>query len=158
MIGRAHIAAEAIRHRALLEAALGYEGSGLYTFRDVVDYLLSGRVHLWSDTKAAVVTCIHELPQGKSCTIWLAGGDLDQCLDIETKIVEYAREQGCKVVEIHGRPGWSRVLKERGYRAPKVTLCKRIDYAPAAEPLPSPGDRVAAPVEPAAGAPTPEEV
>lgn len=158
MIGRAHIAAEAIRHRALLEAALEVEGSGLYTFRDVVDYLLSGRVHLWPGTKAAVVTCIHELPQGKSCTIWLAGGDLDECLEIEKTITEYAREQGCKVVEIHGRAGWARVLKDRGYQAPKVSLCKRIDYAPAAEPLPSPGDRVAAPVEPAAGAPTPEEV
>jgi hypothetical protein len=155
MIGRAHIAAEAIRHRALLEAALDVEGSGLYTFRDVVDYLLAGRVHLWTDTKAAVVTCIHEMPRGKSCTIWLAGGDLDQCLAIEERIAEYAREQGCKVIEIHGRSGWVRVLRARGYGPAKVSLCRNIDSAAAAEPLPR--DQVTALVEPAAAAPTTEE-
>lgn len=156
MIGRAHIASEAIRHRALIEAALERSGQDLYTFRDVVDYLLSGRAVLWSDTEAVVVACIHTMPQGKSCSVWLAGGDLAQCDAIAPLVIDYARASGCKVVEIHGRPGWQRVLQKHGPITRSASLSMRIDYAAAAEPLPR--DRDAAPIEPAAAAPIQEEV
>lgn len=113
-------------NRRWIEAALAREHHGLCTLRDVLEMLLTGRAHLWSDTKACIVTTIHEYPQGKVWVLWLAGGDLESVLKLGDEMYGAAEAAGCRVVEIHGRRGWERVLRSRGFKAEKVLLSKDL--------------------------------
>lgn len=100
----------------LIERALAEEGTGLHTLHDVLDYLLTDRALLWSDTRAAIVTQMYQQPQGKALLVWLAAGDLDQIVAMaENAIRPYAQREGAKVVQIIGRKGWVRALRKRGY-------------------------------------------
>lgn len=116
----------------LIQRALDEDGTDLYTLRDVLDYLLTDRALLWSDTRAAVVTCMHQMPQGKSLTLWLGAGDLDSIIALVIEQIRpYAIREGAKVVEINGRPGWVRALKKAGFpfTTRSVLLFKREDFA-----------------------------
>lgn len=130
MIGRAHIAEEAMKHREKLQLALD-DDFNFYTFRDVVDLLLTGQATLWSDTDSAAVTIVQHHPRGKAYILWLAAGDLSQIMRMEPLIFCHARELGCKTVELHGRPGWAKALKKSGYTKEKVSmrtqLVKRVE-------------------------------
>ena len=81
----------------------------------------SGDFQLFMRKNSAAVTCAF----GNSLRIGLAGGDLDELLDIEKDICDYARSQGFDSLEIIGRPGWERVLD--GYRRTAVLLRKELD-------------------------------
>lgn len=99
-----------------VERALAEEGTGLYTIHDVLDYLLTDRALLWSDTRAAIVTCMHRCPRGKLLSLWLASGDLEQLISLAAdQIRPYAEREGATVIEINGRPGWKRELRKRGF-------------------------------------------
>ena len=71
------------------------------------------------DAAAAVCTVM-----GRVMRIGLAGGELAALKEIETQIVEFAREKGCSAVEIIGRPGWERALNN--YKRTAVLLRKDI--------------------------------
>ena len=81
----------------------------------------SGDFQLFMSENSAAVTC----PFGKSLRIGLAGGDLNELLDIEKDICDYARSHGFDSLEIIGRPGWERVLD--GYRRTAILLRKELD-------------------------------
>ena len=81
----------------------------------------SGDFQLFMSKNSAAVTCAF----GNSLRIGLAGGDLDELLDIEKDICDYARSQGFDSLEIIGRPGWERVLD--GYRRTAILLRKELD-------------------------------
>jgi hypothetical protein len=90
--------------------------------KDVESGLLSGEFMLFRSPNSLAVTCAY----GKSLRIGLAGGDLEELLDIEEKICSYARINGFTSVEIIGRPGWERMLD--GYRRTAVLLRKELGY------------------------------
>lgn len=117
-------------NRRWIEAALAREHHGLCTLRDVLEMLLSGRAHLWSDTEACVVTTINTYPQGKVWVVWLAGGKLESVLKLSEGFHRAALAHDCRVVEIHGRRGWERVLRSRGFKAEKVLLSRDIPPLP----------------------------
>ena len=127
MIGRAHIARSLLEHPCLpqIEEALA-RGNGMHSMQDVLDSLLAGQTQLWTDTRALAITCVHTWPRGKSCALWLAGGDLEQILAFEPDIIEFAKSQGCTVLEVYGRSGWAKMLRERGYGERSVNLQKSI--------------------------------
>lgn len=89
---------------------------------DVESGLLSGEFMLFQGSKSAAVTCAY----GKSLRVGLAGGDLDELIEIEEDICSYARENGYRCVEIVGRPGWERVLND--YTRTAVLLRKELGY------------------------------
>ena len=90
--------------------------------KDVESGLLSGEFMLFRSPNSLAVTCAY----GKSLRIGLAGGDLEELLDIEEEICSYARTNGFTRVEIIGRPGWERMLY--GYRRTAVLLRKELGY------------------------------
>ena len=65
---------------------------------------------LWAGSKAAFVSEVRQYPQWKALNLWLAGGDLKSLLAAEPAIVEMARANDCKFIEIAGRRGWLRAL------------------------------------------------
>lgn len=106
-----------------LEAALGY-ADGTHTVDDVRAAIEGGKAQFWPGEKSAVVTEILTFPRKKVCHYWLAGGDLDELLDMEPSIETWAKAIGCESMTIAGRPGWHRALK--GYRKAFTTLSKGI--------------------------------
>lgn len=55
---------------------------------------------------------------------WLAGGDLDEILQLVPELEEYAKYSYCHRVMVSGRRGWLKVLD--GYREHGVKLSKDL--------------------------------
>lgn len=117
------LSAEFIRCAAWLEAALERSREGL-TLYDVAKRIATGEAQFWPCKKSAFVTSIRQEPKRRVCVVWLAGGDLEELQFWEPRLCEWARENGCSVVEIIGRTGWKRALE--GYDMTAVVLTKEI--------------------------------
>ena len=104
-----------------IEDALEYAG-GSHTLQDVMLAVAEGKAQFFPLDKSAIVTEIVDYPQKAMCRIWLAGGDLDELLEAEAAIAAWAKTLGCSGMEIIGRRGWSRQLKD--YRQSAVVLMK----------------------------------
>ena len=105
-----------------IEDALEYAG-GSHTLQDVMLAVSEGKAQFFPLERSAIVTEIVDYPQKAMCRIWLAGGDdLDELMQAEVAISEWAKTQGCDGMEIIGRRGWSRKLKD--YHQSAVVLIK----------------------------------
>jgi hypothetical protein len=109
------------RCRRYIEDALEYAG-GSHTIDDVWDAVCEGKAQFFPLDKSAIVTEVVDYPQKAMCRIWLAGGDLDELMEAEAAIAAWAKTLGCSGMEIIGRRGWSRQLKD--YRQTAVVLMK----------------------------------
>lgn len=99
--------------------ALEY-GGNTHTVDELFSLILDGRAHLWVGDDCAAVTEIISYPRFHSLRFWLATGDLEGLIKLEEQISDWAGRNNIKRVEFAGgRPGFSRVLKNKGYR----TLC-----------------------------------
>ncbi len=106
-----------------IDAALGYTG-GSHTSVDVLDAIKNGQAQFFPLANSVIVTEIIDYPQMSVCRIWLAGGEMEELLEAEKKIAEWARGLGCSGMEIIGRKGWERQLAD--YKASSVVLTKEI--------------------------------
>ena len=73
---------------------------------------------------SAIVTEIVDYPKKSVCRIWLAGGDLDELIEAEKGIAQWAKSIGCHGLEIIGRKGWQRKMTD--YRFNSVVLVKEL--------------------------------
>lgn len=103
-----------------LERAL----DGTYAIQDVWTDVWAGRAQFWPLERSAAVTRIHDYPQASVLRIWLAGGEMDDLLANMWRLEEFARETGCKAIELEGRKGWERVMPD--FRLVSVTLRRDI--------------------------------
>jgi hypothetical protein len=100
---------------------------------DIYNLVSSGEWVLWiamiPETKeitTTVITSFIYYPQITNLRIVLLSGDNeDWSMGIEI-LEDFARANQCHDVEILGRKGWERTLKDRGYEFQNVTLSKRI--------------------------------
>jgi len=106
-----------------VEAALEYAGNS-HTALDVLDAIRSGKAQFFPYENSVIVTEIVDYPQKTSCRIWLAGGDMDELMEAEKEVAEWARGLGCSSMEIIGRKGWERQLNE--YQATATLLMKEL--------------------------------
>jgi hypothetical protein len=111
----------------LLMPAIAWSGDARP--EDVEAELNAGRAQLWIATDGvphvAVVTRLRSTEAGLVCEIWLTGGrDRRAWLHFIAVIEAAARERGCIKIEIVGRRGWSRVLRD--YRQTAVVLEKLL--------------------------------
>ena len=99
-------------------------------FEDVQGDVLGGNAYLWAATEdgkilAVAVTQISRDAKGRLCTIVACGGHgwprFGHLIDVLEK---YARDEGCRAVEVCGRPGWARLLN---YRTTRIVLRKELD-------------------------------
>ena len=89
---------------------------------DVYYLVLNNEAALFVGKKSAVVTQEIILPVGRQLHFWLAGGDLEELVDIEADVRAAAREKGIKRFSIVGRKGWRNKLP--GYREAGILLTK----------------------------------
>lgn len=95
-----------------------------YDLADVLERLVKGDAHLWTDPEAAVVTEIGVYPKRKVLRCWLATGAYEGIRRIEARAIPWAKQYGCTAIEIIGRLGWRRRLKDYAERV--VTMTKEL--------------------------------
>jgi len=102
-----------------------------YTAQDVLNSLINGKMQLWiswsrkkKKVEAAIVTEIVDYPQKRACRYFLAGGDNMKSWfkKMKNEIEQWAKLNKCHRIELVGRKGWSRWLKD--YMPKHIVLVK----------------------------------
>lgn len=108
-----------------IEAALKYAG-GTHTPDDILKGIISGQFQFWGGRRSVIITQIIKFPQMNVCRIFLAGGDKHELVEeMEPDVCKWAVDAGCKRIEVAGRSGWERVLKD--YDRLAVCLVKELN-------------------------------
>ena len=108
-------------NRKHIEAALEHGGS-THTFEDVARMIYEGRLQIWPAERGCAVTEIIVYPRKKVLHCFLAGGELDQILDMIDSAIAWGKTQGCESLTLSGRLGWQRVLDKHGFKPVMVTM------------------------------------
>jgi hypothetical protein len=116
---------EIVRCRPWIEAALARSG-GTHHFDDIVRGIYAGHFQFWPAENGCAVTEIITYPRKKVFHVFLAGGQMEQIVDMDASATEFARQNGCSAMSIAGRRGWSRVLQDNGWVETFTTLSKEL--------------------------------
>ena len=120
-----------------IKSALAY--SGQLTDSDFVyDLAKEGKFQVWviwdknqkkTNDKyfGVVVTEIIKRKHGKVCHVYIVTGrQMSKWQHLISRVEEFAKDEGCKMMELIARPGWQRVLKIFDYKRTHVVLEKQI--------------------------------
>lgn len=114
------------------EEALGYSG-GLLDLEDVKQAVASRDMQLWviHDGKGPVAACVTEIrrwPRASVLTVLLLGGEQmhSWVAALDDTLTRFAQSQGCKGLDCYGRKGWSKALRNLGWRERVVMCAKEI--------------------------------
>ena len=114
--------------RGRIQSAI--EQTGLSDFGEVEKDILRGGQLLWlawngEAIEAAATTQLTRIGDRKVCTLTACAGEhRERWLPLFGTIEAYAKAEGCAVMRVFGRKGWSRVLD--GYRVEHVVLEKEL--------------------------------
>ena len=73
--------------------------------------------------KCVCITEIKQYPKYKVCGCKITtGSSFKKWVDFMDFVMEWAKQEGCRKMEIHTRPGWERVLKSKGFFKTHVQL------------------------------------
>jgi hypothetical protein len=98
-----------------IQAALSYAHDS-HTFDDIVDMVLTGRLHFYKASEEAfIIMEVQRYPQHNVYHCFLAGGDLEDILETHPVLELNAKKLDCIYTSVAGRRGWERVLKKRGW-------------------------------------------
>lgn len=114
------------RCKPWIEAALVY-CNGTHEWDDIVAGIASSKMQLWAAPRGCIVTEIVVYPRKKVINIFLAGGELDQIMDMEHDIGQWAKSHGCTGGMMTGRLGWKKPLTENGWKLQHVSFHKEIE-------------------------------
>jgi len=94
-----------------IERAL--ERGSIWNIEDIYDGLKESTFQLWAwkddGIEAVLITC---LVKDKYCVmLTMAGSKMYEWIKFLPIVENWARQNGCKEMMVHGRKGWSRVLK-----------------------------------------------
>jgi len=107
-------------------------GPAVMTLIDIWHALQRRDMQLWAasvDGKpiAVAVTQILNWPRATCCEIFLvAGNHLENFVQFERVISDWAEAEGCDYLQITGRAGWERVLDSAGWERSAVLLTKGL--------------------------------
>lgn len=102
------------------------------SLEDMYNKVVEGEWHLWVATDqdeiyAVAITAFIYYPRSTNLRMIFVSGDGENW-PVALKVFEhFALVNDCHEVEILGRKGWERVLRDRGYELKSVTLRKRIN-------------------------------
>ena len=113
------------RCRPWIEAALEY-CNGTHEFEDVCQSVAAGRMQLWPAERGCIVTEIVVYPRKKVLNVFLAGGELDQILDMYEAVKSWALSHACETATMTGRFGWKKPLLAEGWKPLYATYKKDL--------------------------------
>ena len=114
-----------------LITALEY-GLGEYSIEDIKNSCISKDMQLWvkigKEAKGAFVTKIAKYPQKNLLVVILLGGDEFQEWRDEADAVlnAFGKQHNCEYVELFGRKGWGKMLKDIDYKEVTRLFAKEI--------------------------------
>jgi hypothetical protein len=103
---------------------------GSYSSYDILEYIKQNRMQLWiswnDGIEASFVTEVCDYPQMRVLRWVLAGGsNMESWLDLVTsKVEDWAKRNNCQRLEIVGRKGWTKVLRD--YEPQAVYFVKEL--------------------------------
>jgi len=103
---------------------------GSYSSYDILEYIKQNRMQLWiswnDGIEASFVTEVCDYPQLRVLRWVLAGGsNMESWLDLVTsKVEDWAKRNNCQRLEIVGRKGWTKVLRD--YEPQAVYFVKEL--------------------------------
>jgi hypothetical protein len=103
------------RCKPWIKDALKYS-NGTHEFEDIVLGIAEGRMQLWAAPRGCIVTEIVIYPRKKLLNLFLAGGKLDQLIDMNDDITAWAKSHDCVGGTITGRLGWKKALAPLGWK------------------------------------------
>lgn len=114
----------------LLYDALEGNNGEITTF-DCYEGIKAKRLQLWlvydGSIRAAVVTELAIYPRKKVCRVLqLSGKGMDEWLHLTSVIEAWAKENGARGMELVGRKGWERHMKQHGYGFEYLVLSKEL--------------------------------
>lgn len=108
----------------LIESALKYQDE--HDLDSIKREIFLKQAQLWEGEKSVIVTQIEEYPKIKKCRIWIAAGDMVELVEKMLPAVEkWAKKENCYAIGVVGRKGWSRVLLDKGYEEPRLTILEK---------------------------------
>lgn len=114
------------RSRPYMVTALE-ESGGEYTVDDVLSEVQQDHAIFYPAKLGAIVFKVIRYPRKRMLRIWLAGGDMESCLDTMLEASDYyAEKHECDGIEVVGRRGWEKVLKPHGFSHKRVMLIKEL--------------------------------
>tara|TARA_R110000764_G_scaffold213377_2_gene299765 strand:+ start:651 stop:1067 length:417 start_codon:yes stop_codon:yes gene_type:complete len=116
----------------LVEQACNTNGG--YNAKHILEFLEAGLMQLWmavdKDTNAVLCCCVTEIrqyPNFKVCDLRITTGEqFERWYNYMDRICEWAKSSGCAKMEIFARPGWERILKEKGFKKTHVQIEKLL--------------------------------
>lgn len=96
-------------HREVLLEAIGHT-HGTHTEDDVLAMILAGKLTLWANDGAAMVTEFVDYPRLRAVNVFICGGAIEPMWAVETQVIEDAKAKGCTRITGGGRKGWTRAL------------------------------------------------
>jgi len=74
-----------------------------------------------------VVTEIIKRKHGKVCHVYIVTGrQMSKWQHLISRVEEFAKDEGCKMMELIARPGWQKVYNNYGYKKTHIVLEKQI--------------------------------
>ena len=115
--------------KGLIQKACDYS-DGFADAEDFKKWLEQGTMQLWvawdNEEKKVRCVCITEIkqyPKYKVCGCKITtGSSFNKWVDFMDFVMEWAKQEGCRKMEIHTRPGWERVLKSKGFFKTHIQL------------------------------------
>jgi len=115
-----------------LNTALEYS-LGEYGIDDIKNACISKNMQLWvkigKQAKGAFVTKIAKYPQKNLLVVILLGGDEFQEWrdEADALLNAFGKENNCEYVELFGRKGWGKMLKDINYKEQTRLFAKEIN-------------------------------
>lgn len=89
--------------------------------------ILAGNARVFASPDAVIIVTVKQYPAGATELHGLvAAGELNAILPLIKQAEDWARSVGVTFACIASRPGWSRVLKDRGYSLYQTELRKDL--------------------------------
>ena len=95
------------------EAALAHYPT--HDWDDVLALLIAGKLQLWVARDSVMMTELVEYPKLSACRIFLAGGKLEELIEMAGALENEAAAIGCSRLEMMGRGGWQEIGKRLGW-------------------------------------------
>ena len=108
------------RIRELLAQAAGKTPD--YSVDDLERLIADGSCALWVEGDSIMLTEFVISPRLATLHVFLAAGNWNDIALLKPKVEEWAKEQGCDMVGLTGRPGWGRRLPD--YKAVTDTFVR----------------------------------
>tara|TARA_R110002012_G_scaffold89358_1_gene219449 strand:+ start:1131 stop:1538 length:408 start_codon:yes stop_codon:yes gene_type:complete len=114
-----------------LNTALEYS-LGEYSITDIKNACISKNMQLWvklgKETKGAFVTKIAKYPQKNLLIVILLGGNEFQEWrdEADALLNAFGKQNNCEYVELFGRKGWGKMLKDIDYKEVTRLFAKEI--------------------------------